>query len=432
MGRGRRGKKTSKKEQKTTKKTSTEIRNENKKKGWNEKKGDVKIKQQSENGKKVGSEKKDDKKIKKQSKQNVALSKSEYVYLDKIFSNPNDYGSLSGPNIMYNVVKEKNERNLSHNQIKHYFAMKDSYTTSRKRINKLNEPPYITHFKYEIIQTDLLFMTKYANDNDSTFYLLTCIDAFSKFAYVRGLKDKTSKTVCDAFKSILDEINSPILSCTYDLGSEFKTKVWHKLMNDYNINYFPTTTGHLAIIERFHKTLKSKLTKHMIENNTHRYIDRLQNIVQSYNNTKHSSINCKPSEVNRTNQYKIFKYLNKNLWKLPKAKEYAFNLKDSVRISLNRTIYDRESTERFSREIYTIVHRYRRSNVNTYKLMDCSKEILVGNFYEPELVLVIEDKNKMHPIEKILKKTKTKALVKFENFPKKCSEWVDIKSIKNI
>ncbi|RWS22697.1 hypothetical protein B4U80_06807, partial [Leptotrombidium deliense] len=51
-----------------------------------------------------------------------------------------------------------------------------------------------------------------------------------------------------------------------------------------------------SIIERFHRTLKSKMFKFFTAFNTRRYIDVLQEIVQSYNNSYHSSIKMAPNE----------------------------------------------------------------------------------------------------------------------------------------
>ena len=47
-------------------------------------------------------------------------------------------------------------------------------------------------------------------------------------------------------------------------------------------------------IERFNRTLRTKLDQFMINNDTHRYIDHLQSIVKNYNNTEHSMIHLTP------------------------------------------------------------------------------------------------------------------------------------------
>ena len=71
-----------------------------------------------------------------------------------------------------------------------------------------------------------------------------------------------------------------------------------------------------------------------------------------------------------------------------------------------------------------MVHAYRIQNVNVYKIKDCTADLLVGIFYQNELSLVLENPNKLYPIEKVLKRRRNESLVKFLNYPKKCAEWI--------
>src|SRR6218665_2265865 len=53
-----------------------------------------------------------------------------------------------------------------------------------------------------------------------------------------------------------------------------------------------------SVVERFNRTLKTKMWKYFTYKNNQRYIDVLQDLVHSYNNTYHRSINMTPTEVN--------------------------------------------------------------------------------------------------------------------------------------
>ena len=55
--------------------------------------------------------------------------------------------------------------------------------------------------------------------------------------------------------------------------------------------------GKSAIAERFIRTLKNKIFKHMTAISKNVYIDMLNDIVNKYNNTVHKSIKMKPIDV---------------------------------------------------------------------------------------------------------------------------------------
>ena len=57
-----------------------------------------------------------------------------------------------------------------------------------------------------------------------------------------------------------------------------------------------------VIVERFIKTLKSKIYKYMTSISKNMYIDKLDDIVNKYNNTYHSTTKMKPDDV-QSNTY---------------------------------------------------------------------------------------------------------------------------------
>ena len=55
--------------------------------------------------------------------------------------------------------------------------------------------------------------------------------------------------------------------------------------------------GKSVVPERFIRTLKNKIYKHMTSISKNAYIDKLDNIVNEYNNTHHRTIKMKPIYV---------------------------------------------------------------------------------------------------------------------------------------
>ena len=65
--------------------------------------------------------------------------------------------------------------------------------------------------------------------------------------------------------------------------------------------YSTFNEGKSVVVERFIRTLKNKLYKHMTAINKDVYYDVLNDIVNKYNNIKHSTIKMKPKDVGDDN-----------------------------------------------------------------------------------------------------------------------------------
>ena len=57
----------------------------------------------------------------------------------------------------------------------------------------------------KIWAADLVEMQAFSKSNHGVRYLLTVIDVFSKYGWMLPLKDKTAKSVADAFKEIFKQ-----------------------------------------------------------------------------------------------------------------------------------------------------------------------------------------------------------------------------------
>ena len=66
--------------------------------------------------------------------------------------------------------------------------------------------------------------------------------------------------------------------------------------------YSTHNEGKSVVAERFIRTLKNKIYKYMISISKNVYIDKLDNIVNKFNNTYYSTIKIKPADV-KSNTY---------------------------------------------------------------------------------------------------------------------------------
>ena len=89
------------------------------------------------------------------------------------------------------------------------------------------------------------------------------------------------------------------------------------------------------MVERVNRTLKSKLYRYFMGVNSLRYIDVLQDIVDSYNNTYHRSIGRAPATVSLLN---VGQVRRKFYGKIERSKPNLFKFKvgDHVRLSLRK------------------------------------------------------------------------------------------------
>ena len=139
-------------------------------------------------------------------------------------------------------------------------------------------------------EANLAFVQDVAKVNDGVNYLLVVIDVFSKFLWVRPMKNKTAHSLLQAFDSILSEKRKPEKLRT-DKGTEFINESFQQYLKKQGIQfYMAMNKPKAAVVERVNRTLKSKLYHYFTGVNSLHYIDILQDIVDSYNNMYHRSI----------------------------------------------------------------------------------------------------------------------------------------------
>ena len=146
-------------------------------------------------------------------------------------------------------------------------------------------------FKDNVWGADLADMELLNKYNKGIRFLLCVIDIFSKYAWVIPLKDKKGVSIVAAFQSILKQSNRKPNKIWVDKGSEFYNASFKKWLRDNDIVMYSTNNeGKSVVAERFIRTLKSKIYKHMTSISKNVYIDKLDDIVNEYNNTYHTII----------------------------------------------------------------------------------------------------------------------------------------------
>ena len=171
-------------------------------------------------------------------------------------------------------------------------------------IRKFDKRKVLSQFKDNIWGVDLADMQSLSRKNKGIKYLLCAIDLYSNYAFVIPLKDKKGISIANAVNKIIKQSNRKPNKIWVDQGGEFYNNVFEKWLSDNDINMYSTyNEGKSVVAERFIRTLKNKLYKHMTATGKNVYYDVLDDIVNKYNNTKHSTIKMKPIDVKNIDEH---------------------------------------------------------------------------------------------------------------------------------
>ena len=354
-------------------------------------------------------------------------------YLTQMYYNPKRAGALGGVERLYRDVKKDGKYDISRAQLKKWLMKQDTYTLHKPARRHYKRNRVIVGGMDELWQMDLADMQTMAAENDGYRYLLVCIDVFSKYLWVIPLKTKTGPALVTAFKKILESGRKPEKIQT-DQGTEFFNKHFKDLMKKEEIQLYNTYNETKAsVVERVIRTLKTRMWRYFTAKKTMRYIDVLQDLVDSYNKSKHRSIQKKPINVTQKNEREIWHTLYGEDEKEGPV-NYKFEVGDQVRISKMKRTFEKGYMPNFSKEIFTVSQQIPR-HPPVYKLKDYDQEELSGTFYNEELQKVIKEDD-VYEVEKVLKtrgKGKNKEVfVKWLGYPAKFNSWIPASEVKDI
>ncbi|MCK5872762.1 MAG: hypothetical protein KAG26_08035, partial [Methylococcales bacterium] len=266
----------------------------------------------------------------------------------------------------------------------------------------------------EIWAADLVDMSSFSKFNKETKFLLAVIDIFSKFGWLIPLKNKTGKSVAEAFRVIFKERKPQKM--WVDKGTEFYNKSVQGMIELYSTENEEKS----SVVERWNRTMKEKMWKYFSANSTRVYINILDAMVKQYNNTVHSSIKMTPIEASKKkNENKVWRNLYPDLGE--DKSNPKLSVGDKVRITKKKKTFEKGYTPKWTEEVFTI-SQVQYTNPPTYKITDYNGEEIQGTFYEEELQ---KTKQEVYRIEKVIKRGKNKSLVKWLGYPESFNSWVD-------
>ena len=325
-------------------------------------------------------------------------SKKNIETLQKLYTN------LKLPSSLASLEKLKKASKLPKSIVKKFLESNRTYSLHKPARKFYPRRPTLAREPEYQWQSDIAILKKFSSYNGGYGFLLFVIDVYSRFGFIRPLKRKSGIEVTAQFEDILISSKRRPLNLQTDLDKSYMGKDFQRLLHRYNIKHFQTKSELKAtLVERFIRTIVTKIYKLMSLRQSYKYIDQLKNIVRAYNSSVHSSTGVAPAHVDNSKKLQIWiKQHSKNV-KVPS--EPKFKNGDNVRISRYKRLFRKGYLPQFSEELFTVAN-VNRGTPNTYSLLDLSGRRIQGIFYEQELTAFPVTKHTTFLIDKILKAEK--------------------------
>ena len=171
------------------------------------------------------------------------------------------------------------------------------------------------------------------------------------------------------------------------MGGELISSLFHDFLDSYGIKHYlmKNTEVKAAIAERMISTLRNRIEIFTKHRKNKRFIDKIQLIVNNYNDSEHSGIQMKPRDVNINNQNEALLNLHRKRIhnRLSKLK-----VGDHVRLLKLKDKFSKGYKRSWTNEIFIIKKKLNTLPIQRYIIEDKNKQELIGSFYEQELIKI--------------------------------------------
>lgn len=327
---------------------------------------------------------------------------------------------------------KKYDQNITRENVSDFLSSQSVYTLYkplRKKFSRMKTVPSGLHTDW---QCDLAIFDSIKQHNDGYRYLLVCIDVLSRKLFVAPARSKKSEDMIEAFEKVFKKSIYRPWKLMSDRGVEFVAKKMMAYFKDNEIMKFSMYTHpyvHAGVVERANRTIKERLYKYFENKNTERWIDIIDKIVNAINNSVNVVTGVKPNSVT----FKNAEILRKKLYKQQViGKTAKFKVGDIVRTSVTRGVFDKGYLANYSDELFT-VYQINNTQPITYTLKDYDKNIIIGKYYDSELVKA--PNNIDFRVEKVLRSRivngEKEYLIKWKGYSSKHNSWLNEKYMKD-
>jgi len=278
----------------------------------------------------------------------------------------------------------------------HQLHLKQKRSTSLKPIVAQKPDTYY--------QIDLIDMGN--NEYNGYRYILTLIDVFSRQAYCIACKNKTPYTITKKFAKLLNKLkglDKGITRLQSDNGGEFTDSVFRDFLKENNIKQVfskpgkPQTQG---IIERFNGTLKNIIFKDISATNNKDWSSKLNEYIDSYNDTYHTTIKMTPNEAGNARGIAALKNIKKRAQQTTGRVHDDIEIGDNVRLKIFKGKLEKYSKPNWSRKVYNVTNivQPREPYSSTKYFVDDGKKIAYSRNDIQKIVNVVKPPTRIRTI----------------------------------
>ena len=186
------------------------------------------------------------------------------------------------------------------------------------------------------------------------------------------MKGKWGITIVNAFQKIISKGRKPNKTWV-DQGREFYNKLFKRFLKIKNIEIYSTYKEEKSVVaEKFIRTMKNKIFKHMTAISKNVYFDVLDDIANKYNNTVHRTMKIKPIDVTSDSYAEYNEDSN--------VRKPKFKVGDRVRISKYKNTFAKGYTQNWSGEVF-VISKIKDTVPWTYVISNLNGEKIAGNLF---------------------------------------------------
>ena len=331
----------------------------------------------------------------------------------------------------------KIDPSITKKDVKSFLEKQESYTLHKITRKKFTRRKVLAPKPGVIASCDLADMSNLSKFNNGFKYILIFIDVFSRLGQGIPVKSKDGKTMTTALRSILESGHFDNLRrLNSDEGKEFYNQHVDQLLKSKGIILYSVSSREIkaSLAERLIRTIKGKLYRYMSHNNTKRYIDVLPDIIESYNNSAHSSLgnNQTPLQVHRITDQSVidrqFFHMYKNSARKSSKSSSLLTVGQHVRIAdeHRNSKFRRGYTVQNTIEIFKIRSIDTSQNPTVYYLEDLNGEPITGIFYRDELTPThLPEFFHIDVLKSKIVSGKKKYFVRWRGYPDSFNSWID-------